>query len=185
MNTPPEPSAPEDPGTAVRGDHLPAPARAIRAPYAPGSAEMRRVNRFNKVARRILRSPLHRVLSKRLMLISVTGRKTGKIYTTPVAYAQDGDHLLIAAGGRWRENLSARPRVTVVLRGRSSSYRASAVRGDQDFYQARLAQMATLNPAWARYSGLELDSNGQPTSAAIAQARARGLILVTLEPTQP
>jgi deazaflavin-dependent oxidoreductase (nitroreductase family) len=86
---------------------------------------MRRVNRVNKVARQILRSPLHRVLSKRLMLISVTGRKTGKIYTTPVAYAQDGDHLLIAAGGRWRENLSARPQVTVVLRGRSSSYRAS------------------------------------------------------------
>lgn len=184
MNTPPEPAGPDDPGTPARPGHSHASTPASQEPYTPGSPTMRRVNRFNKVARRILRSPLHRVLSKRLMLISVTGRKTGKIYTTPVAYAQDGDHLLIAAGGRWRENLSARPQVTVVLRGRPSSYRASVVRSDQD-YQGRLVQMATLNPAWARYSGVELDANGQPTSAAIAQARARGLMLVTLAPMQP
>jgi hypothetical protein len=33
-----------------------------------------------------LRSPLHGLLSNGMMLLTVTGRKTGKKYTTPVGY---------------------------------------------------------------------------------------------------
>ena len=32
----------------------------------------------------VLRSPFHGMLSKGMMLITITGRKTGKTYTTPV-----------------------------------------------------------------------------------------------------
>jgi deazaflavin-dependent oxidoreductase (nitroreductase family) len=127
------------------------------ARYAPDPAEARRVSRFNKVAR-VLTSPLHPLLSRRLMLISVTGRKTGAIYTTPVAYAADGGHLLIAAGGRWRHNLATEPEVTVVLRGETVHYRASVTRDDE--YEAQLATMAVLNPTWARYTAIELGPDG-------------------------
>ena len=34
----------------------------------------------------VLRSPFHGMLSNGMMLITVTGRKTGKAYTTPVGY---------------------------------------------------------------------------------------------------
>ena len=37
----------------------------------------------------ILRSPLHGMVSKYLTLITFTGRKSGKNYTTPVSYSQD------------------------------------------------------------------------------------------------
>jgi hypothetical protein len=77
--------------------------------YAPGSARLRNVRRFNTVARLILKSPLHRVLSSRLMLLSFVGRNSGRTYTTPIAYIEDDGRLLIAAGGRWRENLRSRP----------------------------------------------------------------------------
>jgi deazaflavin-dependent oxidoreductase (nitroreductase family) len=161
----------------------PAQDPAAIARYAPDPAEVKKANRFNKVARRVLASPLHPLLSRRLMLISVTGRKTGTIYTTPVAYTADGGHLLIAAGGRWRHNLAAQPEVTVVLRGKTLHYRAS-VTSDDD-YEAQVATMATLNPTWARYTAIELGPDGQPTRASIARARARGLMLVTLAPSQP
>ena len=146
--------------------------------YAPGSARLRNVRRFNKVARLILNSPVHRVLSKRLMLIRFVGRKSGRTYTTPIAYVEDGNQLLIAAGGPWRENLRSRPQVDVRLRGRRLPYTASIV--DIDQYAQCLERMATLNPSWARYSGLELDSEGKPTSAAVIGARARNLTLVRL-----
>jgi deazaflavin-dependent oxidoreductase (nitroreductase family) len=115
------------------------------------------------------------------MLISVTGRKTERTYTTPVAYVEDAGQLLIAAGGRWRENLKSRPDVRVVLRGKSLSYRASIV-SDEREYGRHLDRMATLNPTWARYSGLELSSDGRPTGTATERARARGLTLVKLQP---
>lgn len=151
--------------------------------HASGPAKTRSTNRFNKVARRVLTSPVHPLLSKRLMLISVTGRKTGTVYTTPVAYAADGGHLLIAAGGRWRNNLTAEPEVTVVLRGKTLRYRASVTRDDD--YEAQLATMAALNPTWARYTAIALGPDRRPTREAIDEARARGLMLVTLTPIRP
>jgi deazaflavin-dependent oxidoreductase (nitroreductase family) len=156
---------------------------AANARSAPGPAQDKRTNRFNKVARRVLASPVHPLLSKRLMLIRVTGRKTGTVYTTPVAYAADGGHLLIAAGGRWRHNLTAEPEVTVVLRGKTLRYHASVIRDDD--YEAQLATMATLNPTWARFTAIALGPDGRPTPAAIAEARAHGLMLVTLAPIRP
>jgi len=50
------------------------------------------MNRFaNPVVKWILRSRLHRLLSAHLLLISVTGRRTGRVYTIPVGYHLRGD----------------------------------------------------------------------------------------------
>lgn len=41
---------------------------------------------MNCVPQLLLRSPLHGLMSNRYLLITFTGRKSGKRYTTPVAY---------------------------------------------------------------------------------------------------
>jgi deazaflavin-dependent oxidoreductase (nitroreductase family) len=177
------------PPESIQGDlvstpnHQSAQDPAATARYADDGPQVQQTNKFNKVARFLLSSPLHPLLSKKLLLISVTGRKTGAIYTTPIAYAQQDTHLLIAAGGRWRLNLAARPEVTVRLRGKNRRYRASITR-DED-YDAQLSTMGSLNPTWAKYTEIELGSDGRPTLAAIASARARKIMLVTLAPVQP
>ena len=43
----------------------------------------------------LLRSPLHGLLSGNTLLITVTGRKTGRPITTPVNYVRDGDRLWV------------------------------------------------------------------------------------------
>lgn len=65
----------------------------------------------------ILRSPFHRLLSSALMLLSFRGRKSGKRYTIPVGYMQQGQHLYIFSHASWWKNLPGQP-VTVRLRGR-------------------------------------------------------------------
>ena len=47
----------------------------------------------NRVVKLILSSPAHGMLSDRLLILTVTGRRTGKKRTFPVAYQQDGDKL--------------------------------------------------------------------------------------------
>jgi deazaflavin-dependent oxidoreductase (nitroreductase family) len=54
--------------------------------------------RLNPVFTAILRSPFHWLLSPPLMLITVTGRRTGRRYTTPVAYQQMADAIVILVG---------------------------------------------------------------------------------------
>ncbi|MSO42477.1 MAG: hypothetical protein EXQ70_11420 [Solirubrobacterales bacterium] len=44
------------------------------------------------------RSPAHRLLDRRLVLISVTGLRSGREFTFPVGYRQDGDRVEIVLG---------------------------------------------------------------------------------------
>jgi hypothetical protein len=72
----------------------------------------------NPVLRTLLRSPLHRLLSRWLILVSVEGRKTGRAYTVPVGRHQTGDAFVVSASGAWRHNLRGGAAVRVVVDGR-------------------------------------------------------------------
>ena len=59
----------------------------------------RLVRYFNPVARFLLATPLHSLMSSRLMLLRFSRRKTGRSYTTPVSYVRVGDSPLVPGGG--------------------------------------------------------------------------------------
>ena len=57
-------------------------------------------------------------LSGRLMLVFLTGRKTGKSYRQPISYVRQGTTLLTPGGGKWKLNLQAGRPERIRLRGR-------------------------------------------------------------------
>jgi hypothetical protein len=59
----------------------------------------------NVPMRLILGAPIATPLGKRLMLVYLTGRKSGRHYRQPISYVRDGDSLLTPGGGRWKLNL--------------------------------------------------------------------------------
>jgi hypothetical protein len=65
----------------------------------------------------ILRSPLHRLLSDNLMLLIYDGRKSGKRYSIPVGYMQEGDTLTVFSHAGWAKNFTGGHPVAVRLRG--------------------------------------------------------------------
>jgi hypothetical protein len=62
----------------------------------------------NRLVRAMLRSPLHPLLSGRLVLLRITGRRTGRSYEIPVIYTQAGDELAVQVAlperKRWWRN---------------------------------------------------------------------------------
>ncbi len=60
---------------------------------------------MNRVPQLLLRSPLHGLMSSRYLLITFTGRKSGKQYTTPVAYLGEGDTIILTTDSPWWKNL--------------------------------------------------------------------------------
>jgi hypothetical protein len=74
---------------------------------------------FNPVAKSILRSPLHRVMSQQLLLMTFTGRRSGKTFTTPMSYVQEGETLWLKIGYSWWKNLRDEAPVRVLLRGKT------------------------------------------------------------------
>ena len=69
----------------------------------------------------LLRSPFHIVVSRMYLLISFTGRKSGRTYATPVQYSQQGEMLYIitSEGYTWWKNLRGGAEVLVHLRGKT------------------------------------------------------------------
>jgi deazaflavin-dependent oxidoreductase (nitroreductase family) len=56
--------------------------------------------------------------SDRLLLLTFTGRKSGKKFTTPMRYVQEGETLrLLVVRSPWWKNLLEEAAVQVLLRG--------------------------------------------------------------------
>lgn len=66
----------------------------------------------------LLRSPFHGLLSGGMMLITVTGRKTGRKYTTPVGYYAQGECLWVITSRdrKWWRNLTDGAGVELLLK---------------------------------------------------------------------
>ena len=84
--------------------HYPKPPRLVRV-------------LVNSLVTTILRSPWHRMRSDRLLLLTFTGRKSGKEFTTPMRYVQEGETLRMTVVYPWWKNLVGEATVHVLLRG--------------------------------------------------------------------
>lgn len=135
--------------------------------------------RMNGVMRLMLRSPLHRMMSGRLLVITYTGRRTGRRYSTPVAYVPDGDALLLAGGAPWWRNVAPGSTVTVRLRGRDREARVERLE-DQESVERALAFVLPRNPILGRFMQLRPGPDGRVSAESVALARSRGLAMVRL-----
>lgn len=91
-----------------------------------------------------------------LLLITVTGAKSHKEYTIPVAYTMDKDTIIIVAskGGSdtspdWYYNLKANPRARVELG--SESFEVEATEADEPERVRLYAQHADQYPGFIEY----------------------------------
>src|SRR3989449_6366993 len=135
------------------------------------------VRHFNPFMRLVLGSRAHRMMSGRLMLLSFTGRKTGRSYTTPVSYVRVGDSLLVPGGGAWWKNLEHRSQTRVCLRGVWSPVTSEVI--TEPIALAELVQcMLAVNPAIALFTGVKPGPDGRPDAAALERERRRGFVVV-------
>jgi hypothetical protein len=122
------------------------------APMSP--RRRKRQARLMRIAnvpmRRVLSLPFETPISRRLMLLSYTGRKTGRRYRQPVSYVEDGGVLLTPGGGRWKLNLRDGEPIEVRLRGRHVLARPELVR-DPIELEALLRRMMTINSRLASF----------------------------------
>lgn len=95
---------------------------------------------LNPFVKLLLRSPLHGIMSDNVILVTFTGRKSGKRYVTPVSYVREGNTITFLTHGSWWKTLRVKggTGVRVLLRvrgrdmehgGRGSRYRRPEGRG--------------------------------------------------------
>jgi deazaflavin-dependent oxidoreductase (nitroreductase family) len=134
---------------------------------------------MNTVMSVMLRTPgLRALLGRTFLLLTVTGAKTGRRYTTPVQYVRDGDRLLVMSQRhrRWWRNIAVRPEVEVevVLAGRTIDTTAHLA----DDTRAAIATCLRLVPRVAMFYGIAIDEHGDPDPAGIDQLEAASVVIV-------
>jgi hypothetical protein len=134
----------------------------------------------NPVVRLLLRSPLHPVLSKSLVILSYQGRKTGRWRSLPCMYARDGQDLYVVPGQPdrkvWWRNLRQHTPFRRRLQGRDREGIAIAS-SDPEAVAAGLHHFLARYPKADKPLGVRLDANGTPHGTTTA---AHPLVVVSI-----
>ena len=159
---------------------------AARRPRLHGSVTVpsaRVLRAINPFVAPLLRSPVHRLLSGQVLLLTVTGRTSGRACTLPVGYVREAATLTILSGRHaWWKNLRGGARVAVLLEGRQRTGRAEVL-------EDRAAVLAEVDHLVARYGrkgagqriGVALDTTPPPQEGLADLALAmQGHVVIRL-----
>jgi len=117
----------------------------------------------------VLRSPLHGMLSNSMMLITVTGCKTGKKYTTPVEYFREDGYLWVMTNRNrtWWRNLCGGAEVSLLLK-RKPVTAIAETELDEKAVEARMIEYIKHVPQAAKPLGIRME-NGNANAEDIAR----------------
>ena len=120
---------------------------------------------INPVVKKILRSPLHGVLSQNTLLLEFTGRKSGRKLSTPVSYhSSDGvAHCFTRKSFVWWKNINSGEPVYVTIKGKRHLVNPEVEAENSEIKGQALRHFLRAVPRDAPHSGVSLDTNGDPS----------------------
>lgn len=149
-----------------------------------GRRVQQRVFRVVNVPMRvILGLPFATPLSGRLMLVFLTGRRTGRSYRQPVSYVRDGADLLTPGGGNWKLNLTGGRPVRIRLGGKDVTARPELV-ADPGEVERLLGVMTARSPMAARFVAIPRGPDGKLDRARLDAAIQHGFRIVRWHPAE-
>ena len=131
----------------------------------------------NRMMSGLLRSPFHFVVSRTIMLITFTGRTSGKTYTTPISYARDGDVVTAFTGAKWSRNLTGGAPVTLRIKNKEYTGWADAIADDKAAVAEGLRDFLRVVRFDARIYGVNFDDDGEPNWEDVQRAAQRATMI--------
>jgi hypothetical protein len=113
------------------------------------------------------------------MLITFTGRKSGKQFTTPVRYIQSGNTVkcFTAAENQWWRNLRSGARVSLLIKGQFHDYQAQATFDNPADIKDELVAYLALFPQDAAYHDIRLNKDKSLDAQDLDQAAHNAIVV--------
>jgi hypothetical protein len=148
----------------------------------PRAQTLRFQGAANTVTQGLLRVPLlNRLVGRRLIVIDVVGRTSGKVYRVPVAYTPHEGALLVGTPFPWGRNLRSGEPVTILLKGRRTTADV-VVYTDEAGVLTAYEIMARDNRQFAGFNKIGRDEHGVPNPDDLRLAWAAGARAFRLTP---
>lgn len=127
----------------------------------------------------ILRSPFHFVLSNSVLLLTFAGRKTGRLFTTPLRYVKDGATIrcFTSEQTKWWRNLRGGAPARLHIRGKTMSYQGHVLDISVEEKAYLLQQYLAQFPQDAPYHEVTLDKGKKPKDSDIALASESAVVV--------
>jgi deazaflavin-dependent oxidoreductase (nitroreductase family) len=138
---------------------------------------------INPVVKLLLKSPLHFLSSRSLMLITFTGRKSGREFTTPVRYVRTEETVrcFTSSENQWWRNLRGGADVVLRTEGQNAPYHAVVIENNPEEVKQQLQHYLALFPQDAAYHDIRLNNDKSLVTADL-EAAARNAIVVEAHP---
>jgi hypothetical protein len=131
---------------------------------------------WNPIMKRLLQSPLHWPWSRWFAVVEWTGRRSGRRYSTPVAYLLRDEEVWVTTGDAWWRNLRFTPKMRLWLAGTQVEGDASVVTDLEESVKLHTS-MFQARPFFARLAGLP----ARPGGLQIAEAVNAGRVFVRIK----
>ncbi len=136
----------------------------------------------NRIVRALLCTPLiSRGIGRRLLIVYVTGRSSGRRYAVPVAYTRDHDRLLVGTPFAWGRNLRTGQPVDIRLKGSRRAADVDVFTSEDDVVRL-YATMCRDNRQFAKFNQIAIDPEGNPSMDDLHWAWAAGARAFALTP---
>ena len=133
----------------------------------------------NPLIKIILRSPLHYLIDDRVLLIIYTGRSSGRSFSVPVNYLDQGKILRIVSlrNRNWWQNLRGGAAVKVIIKGIERNAWVDLI---EDHHQVaeQINMLCKDSPAYAIELNLQKDERGDFIQEDIMKAAQERVILI-------
>lgn len=126
----------------------------------------------------IINSPLHGLLGDSFAVITVTGRRTGRVLSTPVnvSYANDCYTVISMRDRTWWRNLRGDAPAQLRVGGKTFQVRGEIIE-DPVAVQEELRQYFMRHPGNAKYFNIPLTPEGEPDPEGLQRAAEERLII--------
>jgi hypothetical protein len=119
---------------------------------------------------------------RRLMLVHLTGRRTGRSYRQPVSYVRHEGTLLTPGGGNWKLNLTEGRTQRIRLRGRDIDARPEII-SETGTVEQLLGVMVEHNPMVAKFVGVPRTADGGFDRERLQTALRYGFRIIRWHPS--
>ena len=139
---------------------------------------VRILRRVNPLLAAILRSPLHGLMSRQILLVRYRGRKSGRTLETPLSYVlQAGVPHLVTRTSAWWRSVVEDPDLAVWLRGERRAAFARRLPAGSAEARAAYADFMKRNPGTATsLYGIRM-ADGVPDAADLARAIEESVVV--------
>jgi hypothetical protein len=146
----------------------------------------RLVDAANPMVRALIRSRWHGVADGTLLMLHVTGRRTGRRYDIPAGYVPLGDRMVVVTEHTWRANLRDVAELDVTHHGRHERMHAAL---DENPVTVATTLRELIDGIGLRATrqrlGLRMTTSRMPTAGELeAAARDFDLATITLTPAR-